>query len=471
MNTPKLRTVLSALKLGPVVLALALLPSVAFARKNGIATDSCSGCHKGGTAPKVMIISDLPRAEPGGSITLTVKVQAVNGPMGGFYLTSNSRGSFTVIAGQGVSKVSENEVVHSVSKTAVGTEVSWQVKWTAPAVKGGVTFDAFAVSAQGGSRGGRSAQGDARFAIGVGCDGVDGFIDQDSDGFGLSDDRGPMKACEYGIGFAKQGGDCNDGNKDVYPGAKEICDSYDNNCDGKTNEGLPSVLTYRDSDNDKHGAIGTKDTRMWCGDGQGYAVLMDDCDDNDPMIFPGAMEICGNSKDDDCNGKVDENKPSCGQGWCRRTAASCDVKTCIAGPPRMESCNGFDDDCDGVVDNGMGLCEAGKICAVGLCVTSMQAAGLNDAAALLAAKDASVPDVQVPSGSGGARMSLGSGGSAAPMMTPVAGSMDAAAPVEETKLAQGSSGCAIATAPARGTGLGLLGLVACSLFIKRRRRR
>ena len=62
------------------------------------------------------------------------------------------------------------------------------------------------------------------------------YRDEDGDGYG--DPLSPISACPGLAGYATQAGDCDDRNPQVHPGATELCDHLDNNCDGRVDDGF-----------------------------------------------------------------------------------------------------------------------------------------------------------------------------------------------------------------------------------------
>lgn len=75
--------------------------------------------------------------------------------------------------------------------------------------------------------------------------------------------------------------DCNDDDPNINPGATEICDGIDQDCDTVIDNGFDV-------------------------DGDGYTTCAGDCDDTNPDANPGVDEIPGNGIDDNCNGQTDE---------------------------------------------------------------------------------------------------------------------------------------------------------------------
>lgn len=123
------------------------------------------------------------------------------------------------------------------------------------------------------------------------------YQDADNDTYGNSGIN-QVSCVGAPVGYVANSTDCNDGNASVNPGATEVCNLIDDDCDGNIDEGF-------DVDND------------------GYTSCNGDCDDNNNAINPLASEVC-NGIDDNCNGLTDDNVPALPNvGAISGTATAC----------------------------------------------------------------------------------------------------------------------------------------------------
>lgn len=129
------------------------------------------------------------------------------------------------------------------------------------------------------------------------------YPDDDGDGFG--DDAGALDLPDRPGGWQGVGGDCNDADEAVHPGAEERCNGVDDDCDGAIDVGgVNTTLYWPDVDGDGWGDPAGESSACTIPTGAVDAGGTPDCDDTNAAISPGAPEVCGNGIDDDCDGTV-----------------------------------------------------------------------------------------------------------------------------------------------------------------------
>ncbi|MSQ02840.1 MAG: hypothetical protein EXR71_13270, partial [Myxococcales bacterium] len=204
------------------------------------------------------------------------------------------------------------------------------------------------------------------------CDGVADnglmetyYVDADVDGYG--DTATAEDACEAPDGYSAVPGDCDDAEVTTYPGAEEVCDLVDNDCDGVVDDGV-GTMYYPDADLDTYGDPNAGE--MVCTPEADWVLDNTDCDDTTNKAYPGATEEC-DLIDNDCDGAVDEDVQTTyyqdvdadtyGDATVTTLACSvpvgysadmtdCDDNEAAVNPSATEMCDGIDNNCDGVID-------------------------------------------------------------------------------------------------------------------------
>jgi len=158
---------------------------------------------------------------------------------------------------------------------------------------------------------------------------TDTMTDSDGDGVVDAEDCGPLDPY-------------------IYPGAPELCDQTDNNCNGVRDEVAPGNdrVHYEDLDGDGWGGARTESRQ--CARLEGAVYQDGDCDDTDPRFHPTAPELgCDDPTDYDGDGE-DNLGDADGDGFI--DCEDCDDLRADINPAGIEVCNDLDDDCNGVVD-------------------------------------------------------------------------------------------------------------------------
>jgi len=121
--------------------------------------------------------------------------------------------------------------------------------------------------------------------------------------------------------------DCDSAHANVYPGATEICDGFNNDCNSPV---WPSLSVETDDDGDL------------------YAECAGDCDDTDASVGPGFWEQC-DGKDNDCDGVIPADEADADNDGFRGCEGDCNDGNPAQRPGAPEICDGLDDDCDFII--------------------------------------------------------------------------------------------------------------------------
>jgi glucose/arabinose dehydrogenase len=131
-----------------------------------------------------------------------------------------------------------------------------------------------------------------------------------------------------GDGVTGSAGDCNDVDPTVYPGAPQLCDGRNNDCNDPTWPAVPP----NEAD----------------ADGDGFRICQGDCDDSRASVHPDAAQLC-NGINDNCSDPawpaVPPNEANADGDGFRICAGDCDDTRASVYPNAPQLCDGINNNC------------------------------------------------------------------------------------------------------------------------------
>jgi large repetitive protein len=185
-------------------------------------------------------------------------------------------------------------------------------------------------------------------------------LDADNDNYYIG--TGITQCASPGPGYRytglTAGGDCNDDpaiGGTINPGASEVCNGIDDDCNGTADDGITFVTYYQDNDGDGFGNPAM--SQSTCdGAPNGYVANNTDCDDANDALNPNTIWYLDADNDNYYTGTGITQCASPGPGY-RYTGLTaggdCNDGNPAINPGATEVCNGIDDDCNGTADDGI----------------------------------------------------------------------------------------------------------------------